>query len=74
MNQHWCELHARMPNWKHHWRNFKDYLMRIPRLQKWGPEKQIVSLDVWVIRARCPVPGQTKYTDFKREKLFDQSI
>ncbi len=74
MNQHWCELHARMPNWRHHWRNFKDYLMRIPRLKKWGPEKQIVSLEVWVIRARCPVPGQTKYTDFKREKLFDQSI
>ncbi len=74
MNQHWCEVHARMPRWPEHWRNFKDYLMRIPQLKGWPPEKRIVSLEVWKVTAMVPPPGSTTPYDLKRERLFDQNI
>ena len=57
MNQHWCEVHARMPNWRHHWRNFKDYLYRRPNALGWGPQRQIVRLEVYQVTADMPLPG-----------------
>ena len=73
-NQHWCEMHSRMRNWPQHWRNFKDYLFRLPRLQGLGPEKQVVSLDVWQVTANVPEPGSLTFGEVKRQKLFDQTI
>jgi hypothetical protein len=63
-----------MPGWTDHWRNFKDYLMRLPRLHGWPPEKQIVALEVWQVTVRVPVPGSLEFTDLQRRKLFDQSL
>ena len=74
MNQHWCEMHARMRNWPQHWRNFKEYLLRLPRLKGWPPEKQVVALEVWQVSALVPVPGSTTVTNITRVKLFDQNL
>lgn len=74
MNQHWCEMHARMRGWQMHWRNFRDYLVRIPKLKGWGPEKQVVSLEVWQVTATSPLPGSTEWTNLRKEKLFDLNI
>lgn len=69
-DQHWCELHARMPNWRHHWRNFRDYLMRRPKLLGWPPERQVVSLEVYSVSAAAPPRGSTTPTFLKRTRLF----
>ena len=74
MNQHWCEVHARMRNWPQHWRNFKDYLYRLPKLRGWGPDKQVVALEVWQVSGRVPEPGTTLWGEITRQKLFDQNI
>ena len=74
MNQHWCEMHARMRNWPQHWRNFRDYLMRLPKLKGWPAEKQVVALEVWQVSAMVPLPGSTTVTNVTRQKLFDQNL
>lgn len=74
MNQHWCEMHARMRNWPQHWRNFRDYLYRLPRLKGWPAEKQVVALEVWQVSAKVPEPGTTTFTELTKVKLFDQNI
>lgn len=74
MNQHWCEMHARMRNWPQHWRNFRDYLYRLPKLKGWPPEKQVVALEVWQVSATVPAPGSTTMTNLQKHKLFDQNI
>jgi len=74
LNQHWCEIHARMRRWPEHWRNFKDYLFRLPQMRGWPPEKRIVSLEVWQVTADVPLPGSTTWGEIKRERLFDQNI
>ncbi len=74
MSQHWCEVHQRLPGWPQHWRPFKDYLFRLPKLKGWPPEKQVVALEVWKIVARAPDPGGTVFTDIRRTKLFDHNI
>ncbi len=73
-NQHWCEMHARMRNWPQHWRNFKDYLFRLPRLQGLGPEKQLVAVEVWQVTANVPEPGSLTWGEVRKQKLFDQGI
>jgi hypothetical protein len=70
MNQHWCEVHARMPGWKHHWRNFRDYLYRRHAARGLGPEKNIVSLEVFKLSGNMPPPGSTAVTNVQRERLF----
>lgn len=70
MNQHWCEVHARMPGWRHHWRNFRDYLLRRPVALGWPPEKRIQSLVVHRLYGDMPVPGATAFTNVKSERLF----
>jgi hypothetical protein len=70
MNQHWCEVHARMPNWRHHWRNFREYLYRRPRALGWSPEKNIVHLQVFKVSADMPPPGSTTPTNVRKELLF----
>jgi hypothetical protein len=74
MNQHWCEMHSRMRNWPQHWRNFKDYLFRLPRLQGWPPGKELVAVEVWQVSANVPEPGTLTFTDLRKQKLFDQNI
>jgi hypothetical protein len=74
LNQHWCEMHARMRGWPQHWRNFKDYLYRVPQLRGWAPQKQVVALEVWQVTAKAPAPGSTTMTEVTRQKLFDQNI
>lgn len=71
-NQHWCEIHSRMPGWRHHWRNFRDYLKRRPELLDWPPEKRIVSLEVWKISSDSPPPGETTPRNIRRERLFGE--
>lgn len=71
-NQHWCEIHARMPGWRHHWRNFRDYLHRRPQLLDWPPEKQVVSLEVWRVFSDSPPPGSTTVLNLRRERLFGE--
>ncbi|MCU0697566.1 MAG: hypothetical protein MUC96_13650 [Myxococcaceae bacterium] len=70
MNQHWCEVHARMPGWRHHWRNFRDYLYRRHAARGLPPEKNIVSLEVFKLVGDMPPPGSTVVTNVKRERLF----
>lgn len=70
MDQHWCEVHARMPGWRHHWRNFRDYLYRRPAALGWPPEKKIVSLEVVRVIGDMPAPGSTTATNVRRERLF----
>ncbi len=70
MDQHWCEVHARMPGWRQHWRNFRDYLRRRPAALGWPPEKQIVSLEVYRVIGDMPAPGTTTATNVRRERLF----
>ncbi len=74
MNQHWCEVHARMPNWRHHWRNFKDYLYRRPNALGWGPQRQIVRLEVYKVTADMPLPGMLNSTNVQRERLFGDEV
>ena len=71
MNQHWCEMHSRMRNWPQHWRNFREYLYRLPRLKGWPADKQVVAIEVWQVTANVPVPGSTTMTNLARTKLFD---
>lgn len=70
MDQHWCEVHARMPNWRHHWRNFRDYLYRRPQALGWAREKAIVAIEVYRVIGDMPSPGTTTPTNVRREKLF----
>ncbi|MBL8923632.1 MAG: hypothetical protein JNJ54_32555 [Myxococcaceae bacterium] len=70
MDQHWCEVHARMPNWRHHWRNFRDYLYRRPQALGWPREKAIVALEVYRLIGDMPAPGSTTSANVRREKLF----
>lgn len=74
MNQHWCEVHARMPGWRHHWRNFKDYLYRRPNALGWGPQRQIVRLEVYKVTADMPLPGMLNSTNPQRERLFGDEV
>ena len=30
-----------MRNWGSHWRNFRDYLLRTPRLNGWSPDRTV---------------------------------
>jgi hypothetical protein len=71
MDQHWCEVHGRMPVWGEYWHNFKEYLFRVPQLQHWGPGKQIVSLTVYQVTAKAPPFGQLSFTDIQKRVLFD---
>ncbi|MBX7097442.1 MAG: hypothetical protein K1X89_07010 [Myxococcaceae bacterium] len=73
-DQGWGEMHGRMRNWPDHWRNFRDYLMRIPTLEGWPENQRIVALEVWDVAANNPVPGSTEHTDVVKKKLFDQSL
>lgn len=70
LNQHWCEMHGRMPNWRHHWRNFRDYLKRRPQLLGWPDDKRVVSLEVWKVSYDAPPPGETTVRNVRRERLF----
>ncbi|MDP1918588.1 MAG: HTTM domain-containing protein [Myxococcales bacterium] len=70
MNQHWCEVHARMPNWRHHWRNFREYLYRRPRALGWPVEKNVVAIQVFKVSGDMPAPGSTTPTNVKKELLF----
>ena len=70
MDQHWCELHARMRNWSQHWRNFRDYLLRRPRLLGWRPELQVMEFEVFVVTNKCPPPGSTEPTFLEKKRLF----
>jgi hypothetical protein len=63
-----------MRNWPQHWRNFRDYLVRLPRLKGWPPDKQVVALEVWQVTAMVPVPGSTTFTNLSKVKLFDINI
>lgn len=74
MNQHWCEVHARMPNWRHHWRNFKDYLYRRPNALGWGPQRQIVRLEVYQVTADMPLPGMLNGVNPQRVRLFGDEV
>jgi hypothetical protein len=67
MNQHWCEVHVRMPGWKHHWRNFRDYLERRIRARS---TSSVVSLEVYKLVGDMPAPGSTSHTNVSRELLF----
>lgn len=70
MDQHWCEVHARMPNWRHHWRNFRDYLYRRPQALGWPQGRSIVALEVFKVIGDMPLPGSTTPTNVRRERLF----
>jgi hypothetical protein len=70
MNQHWCEVHSRMPGWRHHWRNFRDYLYRRPEALGWPPERKIVAIEVYRVFADMPAPGSTAPFNLSRERLF----
>jgi hypothetical protein len=70
-NQHWCEVHARMQNWPQHWRNFRDYLLRRPRLLGWTEEKQkVIALEVWQVSSDSPPPGSTTPGPIRKKRLF----
>jgi hypothetical protein len=71
MDQHWCEVHGRMPVWGEYWHNVKEYLFRIPRLEGWPPSKQIVSFTAYVVTAKAPPFGQYSFTNIQRRPLFD---
>ena len=73
-DQGWGEMHGRMRNWPDHWRNFRDYLMRIPALEGWPENQRIVAIEVWDVTANNPVPGSVEHTDVVKKKLFDQSL
>lgn len=70
MDQHWCEVHARMPGWRHHWRNFRDYLYRRPDALGWPPEKKIVAIEVFKVIGDMPPPGAMAASNVRRERLF----
>jgi hypothetical protein len=70
----WCEIHARMPGWPDHWRNFKDYLFRLPKLQGLGPQKQLIAVEVWEVSATTPVPASVAFGEVQRRRLFDQNV
>jgi hypothetical protein len=70
MNQHWCEVHARMPNWRHHWRNFRDYLTRRPQALGWGDDKRVVGVEVFKLSGDMPLPGSQQHENVRVERLF----
>jgi hypothetical protein len=71
LNQHWCEIHARMRNWPQHWRNFRDYLLRRPRLLDWPEETQkVIGLEVWQVSNDSPPPGSTTPGPIRKQRLF----
>ncbi|MCA3011445.1 MAG: hypothetical protein INH41_03500 [Myxococcaceae bacterium] len=72
MNQHWCEVHARMPGWRHHWRNFRDYLLRRHGARRPSAEQRIVALEVFTLTGDMPPPGSTTPTNVRRERLFGE--
>jgi hypothetical protein len=74
MSQHWCEIHARLRRLPEHWRNFRDFLYRIPAKRGWGPEKQVVAVEVWQVMGMVPKPGSTEWGEITRQKLFDQNL
>lgn len=71
MDQHWCEIHGRMPVWGEYWRNIKDYIFRIPQLEHWAPGKRIVSFTMYVVTAKAPPPGELGFTDIQKRVLFE---
>lgn len=70
MDQHWCETHGRMPNMRQHWRNFRDYLRRLPRIHGWPEDKAVRALEVWRLRYDIPPLGGTEPLNVRRERLF----
>lgn len=73
-DQHWGEMHGRMHQWGVHFRNFKDYLYRLPALEGWPAEQRIVALEVWDVGAKAPLPGSLEHTEPFKRKLFDQNV
>ncbi|MFT3840034.1 MAG: hypothetical protein QM723_23810 [Myxococcaceae bacterium] len=73
-NQHWGEVNARMRGWPEHWKNFRDYIFRIPRLKGWPANKNIVRFDVWWVSETTPEPGVYVEQNITKEKLFDSNI
>lgn len=72
MNQQWCEVHARLPNWGAHFRNVRDYLWRLPQLERWPQGLGIVSFDVYSVTWNSPAFGSLEPYGWQRRKLFDQ--
>jgi hypothetical protein len=71
LNQHWCEVHARMRNWPQHWRNFRDYLLRRPVLLGWPEEKRkVINLEVWHVSNDSPPMGSTTPGPVRKQRLF----
>lgn len=70
MDQHWCEVHARMRGWGHHWRNFRDYLARTPRREGWREGLGIADFEVFQVTNRCPPPGETVGSALEKKRLF----
>jgi hypothetical protein len=71
LNQHWCEVHSRMPNWPQHWKNFRDYLLRRPTLLGWPEEKRrVVGLEVWQVTNDSPPVGSTTPGPVRKRRLF----
>jgi hypothetical protein len=73
LNQHWGEVEARMRGWPEHWRNFKEFIFRLPRIKGWPPNKNIVRFDVWFVSETAPEPGIYVPQNIQREKLFDST-
>jgi hypothetical protein len=70
MDQHWCELHSRMKNWGHHWRNFRDYLARTPIREGWRGDLTLRDFEVFFIANKCPAPGELEGTLLEKKRLF----
>jgi hypothetical protein len=73
-NQHWGEVNARMRGWPEHWRNFRDFIFRVPRIKGWPAGKTIVKFDVWFVTETSPDPGVLVPQNIAKEKLFDSSL
>lgn len=69
-DQHWCELHARMRNWQHHWRNFRDYLARTPQRDGWRGDLSIRDFEVFSLVNRCPPFGETEGSLLEKKRMF----
>lgn len=70
MDQHWCEVHARMQNWGHHYRNFRDYLLRTPQREGWREGVGIVDFEVFNVVSQSPPPGSVTPVASSKKRLF----
>ncbi|MBK7865381.1 MAG: HTTM domain-containing protein [Archangiaceae bacterium] len=69
-DQHWGELHIRMRNWKQHWRNFRDYLVRTPQRDGWRADLGIRDFEVFYVSSDCPPRGSTQTSLKEKTRLF----